>query len=245
MLDILFHASVPKNLSERDINEDAASYDLDRGIFAISDGASESFDSRSWARLLVSRFIQEPAVNAEWVEAARVRYDVGWDFNAMSWSHQAAFELGSFATLLGAEWREHSHELEIFAVGDSLAVHFDASGQWTSHPYHLAEQFDERPRLLSTKAPANAFVSSGTFNTESCAVWHLTQKSLVFLMTDALGQWLLTEPDSIKSRADLLLSANDEAAFAEFVREQRRLGSMRVDDTTLMVLAIGKGIPLV
>jgi hypothetical protein len=64
-------------------------------------------------------------------------------------------------------------------------------------------------------------------------------------MTDALGQWLLTEPDSIKSRANLLLSANDEATFAEFVREQRRLGSMRVDDTTLMVLAIGKGIPLV
>ncbi|KXU89806.1 hypothetical protein CI15_06360 [Paraburkholderia monticola] len=243
MLGINFKASVPKSLSEQDANEDAASFDLERGIVAISDGASESFDSRAWARLLVARFIQQPAVNAEWVSAARLSYEVDWDFETMSWSQQAAFDRGSFATLLGAEWHEHSRALEVFAVGDSLAVHLDASGAWESHPYRRAEQFDERPRLLSTKAEANAFVRSSTFYTESCAVWELTEGSLVFLMTDALGQWLLTEPESFNARCQLLLSANTEPAFTEFVLEQRRLGAMRIDDTTLMVLSIDNGAP--
>jgi hypothetical protein len=244
MLGITFNASVPKSLSEQDSNEDATSFDLERGVFAISDGASESFDSRAWARLLVSRFIEQPAVNPEWVNAARLSYEVGWHFDALSWSQQAAFDRGSFATLLGAEWHEHNGALEVFAVGDSLAVHVRASGTWESHPYRRAEQFDERPRLLSTKAAANAFVRSGTFYTESCAAWHPTEGSLVLLMTDALGQWLLTEPASFEARSQLLLSANNESAFAEFVLEQRRLGAMRIDDTTLMVLSIDNGAPL-
>jgi len=245
MLGINFHASVPKSLSEQEANEDVASFDLGRGVFALADGASESFDSKTWARRLVTRFVEQPAVNAEWVNAARLSYDTDWDFDAMSWSQQAAFDRGSFATLLGVEWREHSRALEVFAVGDSLAVHLDALGEWKSHPYQRAEQFDERPRLLSTKADANAFVGSGTFYSESCVVWHLTEESLVLLMTDALGQWLMTQPDSFDARVQLLLSANNESAFTEFVLEQRRLGAMRIDDTTLVVLAISKGAPAV
>lgn len=242
MLDIKFQASVPKSVAEQEANEDAVAHDLERGIFAVSDGASESFDSCSWAQLLVSRFTEKPAVNGEWLEAARLSYDETWDFDAMSWSQQAAFDRGSFATLLGVEWREHSHELEIFAVGDSLAVHLDESGHWASHPYHRAEQFDERPRLFSTIAQANVFASSDTFNIESCTVWRLTEKSLVLLMTDALGQWLLADPDSVKARADVLLSMGNETTFTEFVLDQRRIGSMRVDDTTLVVLAIDNPI---
>jgi len=243
MLGINFQASVPKSLSEQEANEDAVSFDIDRGIFAISDGASESFDSKMWARLLVTRFVQQPAVNPEWVSAIRQSYEADWDFDAMTWSQQAAFDRGSFATLLGVEWREHTHELEVIAIGDSLAVHLDAAGSCTSHPYRQAEQFNERPRLLSTNAEANAFVSSSTFYSESCAVWHLKEHSRVLLMTDALGQWLLTDPDSFHARVELLLSANNESAFNQFVLEQRRLGAMRLDDTTFMSLSISKGVP--
>ncbi|KAG0165061.1 hypothetical protein DFQ30_009016 [Apophysomyces sp. BC1015] len=53
-------------------------------------------------------------------------------------------------------------------------------------------------------------------------------------MTDALGQWLLAAPESVRSRSGLLLAANTQPAFFEFVLEQRRLGTMRVDDTTLL-----------
>lgn len=238
MLGLVFQASVPKNLSEQDANEDATSVDLDRGIFAISDGASESFDSQAWARLLVARFVEHPAVNPDWVNSARKHYEAGRDFDAMSWSQQAAYERGSFATLLGVEWRDHNHDLEIIAVGDSLAVHLDGPERWDSYPYKRAEQFDDRPRLLSTLAEANAFVASGTFNGESCAVWRVTDQSTVLLMTDALGQWLLAEPDAVRARADLLLAARTQSAFVDFVMEQRRLGAMRVDDTTLLILSI-------
>lgn len=238
MLSLVFQASVPKNLSEQDANEDATSVDLERGIFAMSDGASESFDSQAWARLLVARFVEHPAVNPDWVDSVRKHYAAGRDFDAMSWSQQAAYERGSFATLLGVGRHENSHDLEIIAVGDSLAVHLDGPERWDSYPYRRAEQFDDRPRLLSTIAGANAFVASGTFNSESGTVWRVTDESTVLLMTDALGQWLLAEPDAVRTRADILLAASTQSAFVDFVIEQRKLGAMRVDDTTLLVLSI-------
>ncbi|KAK43437.1 hypothetical protein QCE73_09375 [Caballeronia sp. LZ029] len=236
MFDVVFKASIAKNIEEQDANEDATSIDSSRGIFAISDGASESFDSQSWARLLVSRFIEEPSISVCWVDAARRLYERTSDFGAMSWSRQAAFERGSFATLLGAEWRENLQELEIIAVGDSLAVHLSDADTLESFPYRRAEEFDARPKLLSTLSAANVFVASRAFNTESCVVWPLTKQSIVLMMTDALGHWLLNTAESARSRADLLLAANTEDAFRHLVLEQRRIGAMRVDDTTLLVL---------
>jgi hypothetical protein len=50
-------------------NED--SYQRSRkGVYALSDGASVSFDSASWSRILVRRFAQNPKLSKDWVHSA-------------------------------------------------------------------------------------------------------------------------------------------------------------------------------
>ncbi|WP_186032260.1 PP2C family serine/threonine-protein phosphatase [Burkholderia gladioli] len=232
-----FQSTLPKVADEPERNEDAVCIDEGRGVFAVADGASESFDSRAWANLLASRFIEHPVVSREWVNAARQSYDRTWDYNSLGWSEQMAFDRGSFSTLLGCQWQEHLGNLEIVSVGDSVAVHVEAAKVVQSHPYTTAAEFDQRPRLLSTRAEANEFVSAASFNNDSGTVWHLSEGSVVLLMTDALGQWLLSE-NPAGSRLERLLSVNTDAAFAELVLSERREGALRIDDTSLLVLAV-------
>lgn len=232
-----FQSTVAKVAEEPERNEDAVCIDEGRGVFAVADGASESFDSRAWANLLASRFVELPAVSPEWVSAVSQTYARGWDYNSLGWSEQMAFDRGSFSTLLGCEWREDLGDLEIVSVGDSIAVHSESMKIVRSYPYTSAAEFDERPRLLSTRAKANEFVSAASFNNDSGTVWHLSEGSVVLLMTDALGQWLLSE-NPAGSRLERLLSVNTDAAFTELVLSERREGALRIDDTSLLVLAV-------
>ncbi|RIJ85175.1 hypothetical protein RSP822_17205 [Ralstonia solanacearum] len=236
-LALEFQATVPKNVDEPERNEDAIYFDEGRGVFAMADGASESFDSRAWARRLASRFVEQPAINPEWVNAVRESYDLAWDYNSLTWSEQAAFDRGSFATLLGCEWRTDTAELAIFAVGDSVVLQLENAKIARSFPYTTAQEFDRHPLLLSTRAEANEFVHAESFNKSSKTVWPLSEGSVVLLMTDALGQWLLSDQEPVGSRLDMLLAADTEAAFTELVLSQRRERALRLDDTSLLVLS--------
>jgi hypothetical protein len=49
-----FAASVAKEADAEELNEDCCLFSLDGSVAALSDGASESFDSRTWAAILRS-----------------------------------------------------------------------------------------------------------------------------------------------------------------------------------------------
>jgi hypothetical protein len=62
-----WHFLLPKEGSTTSECEDAVIENKRARRFAIADGATEGFDSRAWARLLVSRWIRvdPPAISAE------------------------------------------------------------------------------------------------------------------------------------------------------------------------------------
>src|SRR5271157_5084658 len=101
-ITILFEGIVPKEST--DTCEDYYKYDFERGIFALSDGASESYDSKSWSVLITELFIRSPVISDNWMNRASDEYFSQHDRGTMSWSQQAAFDRGSFATLLGIEF---------------------------------------------------------------------------------------------------------------------------------------------
>src|SRR5437016_1277876 len=90
-LRVLRTFSVPKR--EDTPNEDRVS--ADEMTCAVSDGASVSFDSGPWAEILARRFVENPDISREWVEAAIKEYRSAYDREAMSWAYQAAFDRGS------------------------------------------------------------------------------------------------------------------------------------------------------
>lgn len=232
---IRFVASVAKYPADEHLNEDANGGILVRGIYAVSDGASDSYNSAPWSKILVSRFIRQPRFDANWLHDAVETYNAQYDREAMSWSAQAAFDRGSFATLTGIMIAPSGANVRVLGFGDSLAVLVADGDFLASFPYERAEQFAQHPLLLSTNMARNDPVLAQAPFTRFVRTWNLTRlrNPTVLCMTDALGAWLLKAP---RNRLRRLLALKTRRQFVGFVEHERSAERMRRDDTTLLVV---------
>jgi hypothetical protein len=209
-------------------------------IFALSDGASVSFDSGPWAATLTRRFIENTNVSYEWVQAAIAEYSSAHDREAMPWMQQAAFDRGSFATLLGIVFWPNWQGVQVFAIGDTIVAFIDGNQVLRTIPYGQPDEFDRSPDLLSTNPLENRSLDANAISN----AWHELnfasyEAPALLLMTDALGRWLLEQPD----RVSALLEIHDDQAFREFVERERREGQLRRDDTTLISIGVDCELP--
>lgn len=233
--------SVPKDPEREDLNEDAFDVSENSQIIALSDGASESYDSKSWARMLVQNFVNSPSFSSDWVTTVQEAYVAGVDYQNLSWSKQLAFERGSFATLVGVHCTPLSNGVDIFSIGDSLAVLVRDGRYVQSYPFDTPEQFDARPELLSTLSHLNKFTNDDEFvSGEHKQIWATQNGDLILLVTDAVGQWLLREINHEPSSIDLLLQIDTEEQFEDLVVAMRSERRMKLDDSTMIRLAVVK-----
>lgn len=234
-----FSGTVPKDPECPEANEDKFAFSEDGRRLALCDGASESFNSKLWADLLARQFIADPKVNREWIASVLAEYSAVHDFPSMSWSKQAAFEKGSFATLIGVEQFEEHQAVEILAIGDSITMLIDCGKLIRTWPFDNPEKFKERPTLLATLTAHNDFVSGSSFWTQHGKTFYLeklTQPKLL-CMTDALGEWALKRALANDPGFIELLSLQTEEQLAEIVQKERAKKRMRIDDSTLLVLS--------
>lgn len=238
-MKIRFKASFPKDFNSPLLNEDAYAPDKKGAVskIAISDGASESYNSQLWARLLVQQFVLDAVINLEVIDSLIRRYDEQHDYANMSWSKQSAYERGSFASLVGVEYSEEHNELDLIAVGDSLAVLLDNDVAVLTYPYHESSQFDQRPTLISTIKQHNRFLEASNFTTLHSKTTSLTEyeKPVLLLMTDALGQWALRNQERGTPVWELLCNIK-KPQLKKLVIEERQHKRMRTDDVTLLVV---------
>lgn len=236
---ILFEGSVAKHAESPEDNEDAYRMALEKGRVVLSDGASESFDARSWANLLVDQFLDtDPSDEA--IGSCIQAYKRLHDPSKLSWSKAAAYERGSYATLVIAQDDPNNQAITIISVGDSLAV-WSKDDLIETTPYSHSDQFIGKPTLIATRQELNASVrieESGTWNR---MVWTYGKEGGVLLcMTDALGAWLLQNHERGNSSAFERLSCiKDQQEFIDLVEGERASGVMRRDDTTLIIVAVG------
>jgi hypothetical protein len=225
--------TVPKSEDSR--NEDGF-YRSGKGVYALSDGASVSFDSASWARILVRHYARNPEFTREWLAAAIAEFGKLYDRESLPWMQQASFDRGSFATLLGVRMVDEGRLIQVLAIGDSLAVLCDGDSIKATFPFSVASAFTKSPRLLCSNPAHNAFLDNVDFSYDLVADWTfrgLKQPALL-CMTDALGHWLLSQRDRNSSPISALRKLKTPKAFARFVHEERAAGRMKRDDTTLI-----------
>ncbi|WP_375762465.1 protein phosphatase 2C domain-containing protein [Bradyrhizobium sp. B025] len=223
-------------------NEDRFFHSDDKRICAVSDGASVSFDSGPWAQILCRRFVESLTLDREWLEAATYEYQARYDRDSMSWSHQAAFDQGSFATLLGVACSSDGKGARVFSVGDSLLAFIDNGELLRTIPYVSPAEFEKSPILISSNRAENRLLDQEALS----AAWvDLTIAShnvpFLMLMTDALGLWLLEQPDRL--RVSTLLELTDNDSFCQLVEVERAAGRLKRDDTTLIVIGYGRELP--
>ncbi|MBK8168593.1 MAG: hypothetical protein IPK64_21810 [bacterium] len=235
-----FAGQVAKEPSDPGAGEDAYRLAIEIGLAALSDGASESFDSKTWANRLVDGFVRDPALTADWLDRAVTDYRGHHDRGRMSWSRQAAFDRGSFATLLGVEQCVERETVDIVCVGDSLAVLLDGNERVASFPYERAAEFQRRPELFGTDGALNDFFNAPDFFIRHHRTWRYSdrERPVVLCMTDALGEWALRREEEGRPVWERLAGIARAADFEALVLDERRTKALRVDDTTLITLVL-------
>lgn len=228
---VLHRWTVGKQVAEPLLNEDAAACAHVKRVFAVSDGASEAYASRRWARVLVSRYVRRPLVDASWLAQSIATYNNAFDRASMSWSAQAAFDRGSFATLLGLRLDDDLAGVSILAIGDSLAVLDNGNEIQTTFPYSDPEQFRANPLLMSTIFERNRAILGAEPSTHWSFAGIASPK--LFCMTDAIGAWLLSARGD---RLERLRGLRTRGEFVQLVEAERASGALRRDDTTLLVI---------
>ena len=225
--------SFPKAEDRR--NEDSF-HRTAKGVYALSDGASVSFDSASWARILVP-LRADPERASGW-PPRMAEFRKLYDRDSMPWVQQASFDRGSFASLLGVRVVDEGRLIQVLSIGDSLAVLCDGDCIKATFRLSAASEFNRSPQLLCTNPGENVFLDDAEFGYDFVADWTfrgLRQPALL-CMTDALGHWLLSRRDRDPSPISVLRKLRTPKAFARFVQEERAAGRMKRDDTTLIAL---------
>lgn len=163
----IFDITVPKDKSEASSNEDAFDYDYQKQVFALSDGASESYNSKIWSKILVREFVDIPNLSEEWILKCAKKYLKSLDLTNLTESQFIAFNKGSFATLITVQ--RQGNKISIFNVGDSHIFAFaksqdnDTNSTISSKPARYIElfkkpTFTDNPTLISTKILNNSFI---------------------------------------------------------------------------------------
>jgi hypothetical protein len=207
-----------------------------KGFHALSDGASVSFDSASWAQILVRRYARNPEFTREWIDEAIAEFGRLYDRESMPWMKQASFDRGTFASLLGIRVLDEGRNIQVLAIGDTLAVLCDGDAINSTFPYTEPGEFDQRPQLLCTHPSENAFLDAPDFDFQRFVDWTFRnlERPALLCMTDALGHWLLSHRAQEPSPVAVLRQIRSSKDFSRFVHEEREAGRMRSDDTTLM-----------
>ena len=237
---VAFAGQVPKHVAFPDDIEDAMAFAPEAHRVAISDGASESYDSRSWAQLLARRFVADPDVGPGWLNAAVEEYRELSSSADLSWSRQAAFDRGSFSSLLGIEYFQGENWLKVHCVGDSVAVLIDVreACKYTFY-YNYSGLFSQRPDLLSTVPACNTAFTAYPFFASHKTSWRLDAGApwVVLCMTDAMGEWVLRQHECHQPVWNELLALEVQTDLDVLVAEARESRGMRVDDVTLVRLS--------
>ncbi len=213
---------------------------------AVADGASESMLSGLWAQTLVRTWCRSSRRRdmADVVASAMS----GWDTTLVAyrkgreaesrpieWFEQPGLERGAHATLLGIELtRPPGSEGRWSAVslGDSCLFQVRDDELVTAFPLTDAAAFGNAPKLVPSSARHLNRVVAHLERAEGA--WQ--PGDMLFLTTDALAAWFLTEAAAGRTpwRAMNGIACDDSAAFAEWAAGERAGRRLRNDDLTLV-----------
>ena len=240
-----FAGTCPKDIQEPGRNEDDFCFSEDGLRLGLCDGASESYNSQLWTKIICRKFAADPKFGPEWLADALGGYIAAHDFPNMSWSQQAAYERGSFSTLLGIDFDPVHRAVDVLAIGDCLALLVDEGRFIEAWPITDPERFKDHPTLLATLAQYNGFISETGFCEKTVKTIHLNDyvNPRLYCMTDALGEWALRHALASTEGLERLSSLTTEQDLCELVAEERSAKRMRVDDSTLIILSFG-GLPI-
>jgi Protein phosphatase 2C len=223
--------------------EDAFAGHGETGTYAVADGASDSFEARSWAQVLADRFVESPPAPlagpdvAAWLQDARGRWQAQLDEAASPatgsrWWLDGLREKGAFATLLGVRLSagDEGVRWEATAVGDSCLVQVSHGRVVASFPIDRYGAFTSSPPLLASFGLPGGAVASGELAQFRWATGSLDAGDTLLLLTDAIANWTLASTDDVAQ----LFATGTWDAVEKAVGTARLSESFPNDDVTVL-----------
>ena len=148
-------ATISKRGLRPEENEDAIEASPAKLRFAIADGATEGWESGPWATCLAKAFADQPPTPAnfpEWLATTQSKWRPRQDSGPVSWFAEIKQEEGSFATLVGIEFRFSQQPArwawKAVAIGDSCLFQVREGSLLQVFPITTQEGFGSNPQLV-------------------------------------------------------------------------------------------------
>lgn len=234
--------------------EDAYAVNLEQGRVAIADGVSSAIFSGRWARILTTQITENPPDLGDsngwvnWLAEPRRRWLEDIDFPRMPPHQKNKLRQvgGAYCTLCWIEVSvatdldsEQRCLLRAFAMGDSCILHLRDGELSSSFPLATSAEFDLDPDSICSVATSR----DSQQHLKSIEV-QCQDGDVLILVTDAIGKWMLDciEQGDLKPWERLWVL--DESEWLAAIEELRDTNLMKRDDTTMIALQIGEGLPV-
>lgn len=204
--------------------------------FAVADGASESSFANVWAGLLAGAYCNGK-MDSDQFHNSISKLSKAWKrkLNAknLPWYAQEKLSIGAFSTLAGITFRsayDSFVEFDAMAIGDSCIFQIRDTQLVCSFPLASAEDFHNRPILISSNGANNLHLQS------SMKKWSGTAQAgdSFWLMTDALACWMLTRYEEGTEVIKQIQGLTCEEDFFRMVETERKQARLKNDDVTLI-----------
>jgi hypothetical protein len=226
--------------------EDAIGLRADLGRVCVADGATEAFDSRTWARLLTKHWARSAGLLSvdemePWWTALGRRLDGRWARRSLPWYAEEKAAGGAFAAFAGISLRESADGGVVWegvALGDACLVYRNATEIISSLPIAAAEEFGYHPRLVPSAMASQAGLSAEVTRLEG----HARIGDALLLLTDAIAAWYLAH---FRSAPDLIAEFERSLVFGDveeqraFIAAERDAKRLRNDDVAAVLLRVG------
>jgi len=209
-------------------------------FFALSDGATESAFASEWAEELVRSdwgcLLGESSIGgAAWIARCQASFAGKIESRELPWYARTKIDReGAFATFIGLRLDNagaDAGEWSAVACGDSCLFHISRRKMIKKFPIDRPGGFNNRPILLSSRY---GFIEPASLRRDM-GKWKAGDH--LILATDAVAHWLLHR-DQGRDRRRRLLECADQPAFEELVREERAVGRLKNDDSTVIVIRL-------
>lgn len=214
--------------------QDKYAIDLNRKIFALSDGATQGYKSEIWAGKLTDSFknnptFEVPKLIALFKNTAEEFSTIDFGVNenvALRALESRKKELGSFATFLGVSIQDDL--LHFISSGDVCAFIFNGNAV-QSFPFKSVEELDKDKGFLGTAKILKNEIEESQFKTDQIL---LKNGDVLFLMTDALARLVLKDNQILFD----LTSIKNFEEFKNYIVEKWDTKVLEEDDITAMLI---------
>jgi hypothetical protein len=238
---------LPKSGHQLSECEDAIGINVPARRFAIADGATEAFDSQSWARLLAHDWVRPGPADQTldefraWVAKQGQSLHDSWNGLQLSWYAEEKARTGSFAAFVGVQFDVAGDALcwTAIALGDSCLIHCRGNAVVTALPVSHYENFNATPPLV----PSHPAMQKTALEKVVVDCGMVEQGDVLLLLSDAVAAWylMLVEKDEPARRHfEHLLTTMQESELELLFEKDRLDGKIKDDDIAVIRVEIGR-----